>query len=279
MRYTLILTLTLALCFAAQSLALHLSGGSSVKSESNFFSSIARIQTGIRDQPRIMLLGSSITGRFPDRTTGFTGVSNLGCDGGNAMDTLRAMDQGILPGAPVMVVEGNTFYRSVGGQVSETSKALHSPWFRAGNRFPLLGATARPAAFAYSKLLARKIGRAEGPVGPMLPVAVEAFIRKNQQPLPTDAEALVQEATAIIGRLRQKNTRLVLVILPPGAAPDSLNIRIPKALSERAAVPLLDLTDGLPKGAVRYTDGVHMAPASAAAALRTILAALEKQPR
>ena len=276
MHYTLPLLLSLTFCFAAQSLALRAVGGKTNKSESNFFSSIARIQTGVRDQPEIMLLGSSMTGRFPDRTVGFKGIANLGCDGGNALDTLRAMDQGILPTAPVLVIEGNTFYRSLGGQVSETSRAIHSAWFRIGTRFPSFGATARPAAFAYSKLLAGKIGQAEGPQGPILQVPAEAAIPVTEHPLPANAEALASETVGILDRLRQKNIRLMMVILPPGAAEDSLNIRIPKALSAQSGVPLLDLTAGLTADAVHYTDGVHMAPASAAAALRTILSALGK---
>jgi hypothetical protein len=273
--YTLTLALTLAACFTVQSLALHSVGGKTNKSESNYFSSIARIQTGIRNHPKIMLLGSSLTGRFPDRTTGFTGVSNLGCDGGNAVDTLRAIDQGLLPCAPVLVIEGNTLYRSTSGQMSETAKAIRAPWFRAGIMVPQLGATARPAAFAYSKLLARKIGRAEGPVGPMLGEGNVAAARSRNASLPACAESLVCEIDAIIQRQRSKGVRLLIVILPPGAAENSLNIQIPKALSAKSGVPLLDLTSDLPVGAVLYTDGVHMAPASAAAALRTILAALD----
>lgn len=100
MRYPLILAITLALCFAAQSLALHLSGGRTAKSESNFFSSIGRIQAGAQGKPEVMVLGSSITGRLPDRTQGFHGWANMGCDGGSAVDALRAMDAGILPTAP-----------------------------------------------------------------------------------------------------------------------------------------------------------------------------------
>ncbi|MEP3214054.1 MAG: hypothetical protein ABJQ29_12710 [Luteolibacter sp.] len=53
-------------------------------------------------------------------------------------------------------------------------------------------------------------------------------------------------------------------------------MQIPIALSQASATPFLDLTKDLPPGAVTYTDGIHMAPASAAAALRSILTALEK---
>ena len=257
-----------------QSLALRAVGGKTNKSESNFFSSVARIQTGIRDQPEIMLLGSSITGRLPDRNQGFAGVANLGCDGSSAVDTLRAMDVGILPIAPVLIIEGNTLYRAVGGQVSEISKAIRSPWFKMGIRIPQLGATARPSAFAYSKLLARKIGSMQGPNGPMLPISNITIIPAPDSGLPADADALVREVESICKRLQARGVRLMLVMLPPGAATDSLNRRIPYEVSCRSRIPLLDLNAGLPPDAVRYTDGVHMDPTSAAAALRSILAAL-----
>jgi hypothetical protein len=52
---------------------------------------------------------------------------------------------------------------------------------------------------------------------------------------------------------------------------------MPYELARVAGIPLLDLSKDLPPGSVRYTDGIHMAPASAAAALRSILAALENR--
>jgi hypothetical protein len=275
MHYFLLLLLTLAGCFGIQSLALHSVGGKTNKSESNFFSSVARIQTGIRDQPEIMLLGSSMTGRLPDRNQDFTGVANLGCDGSSALDTLRAMDAGSLPIAPVLVIEGNTLHRALAAQVTEITKAIHSPWFKIGTRISQLGATARPSAFAYSKLLARKIGNMEGPNGPMLPVSSIASIQVPDSSLPADADVLVREVDSIFKRLQARDVRLMLVMLPPGAATDSLNRRIPYEISSRSLIPLLDLNAGLPANAVRYTDGVHMDPTSAAAALRSILAALK----
>lgn len=276
--YLITLILTLAACFGIQSIALRSVGGRTMKSESNFFSSIARIQTGIRDNPKTMLLGSSMTGRLPDRNAGFTGVSGLGCDGGSAADALRAIDQGLLPKAQTLIIEGNTLLRARGGIESEIARAIRSPWFQVGRHYQLLGATARPSAFAYSKLLAKKIGFADGPNGPLLPVSTSAKIWQIADDLPADANQLVDELTAIIQRLKQQNTQVMIVILPPGADPDSLNLRIPHQLSRRASVPLLDLTKNLPQGAVQLTDSSHMAPASAAAALRTILAALTQHP-
>jgi len=269
--YTLTLTLTLAACFGLQSFALHRSGGKTNKSESNFFSSLARIQTGIRSQPEVMLLGSSITGRLPDRSSGFAGVANLGCDGSSAADTLEAMDAGRLPIAPKLIIEGNTLYRSASGATSEIGRAIASPWFQVGNQIPNLGATARPAAFAYSRLLAGKIGLSPGPVGEALPCRSLPHVAVEAQDLPAAADPWVSKLAALLKRLEARGCQCLLVIIPPGANGNSLNIRIPRELSRRSQVPLLDLTDGLPPGAVLLTDGVHLAPQSAAETLRAIL--------
>ncbi|MEO8616420.1 MAG: hypothetical protein ABI600_14845, partial [Luteolibacter sp.] len=45
-----------------QTVALRASGGKTLKCESNYFSSIARIQTETKGKSEVMLLGSSITG-------------------------------------------------------------------------------------------------------------------------------------------------------------------------------------------------------------------------
>ena len=276
MRYITLCTISCVTLFLLQGLAVRLSGGSTTKSESNFYSSLGRVQSGTRGQPEIMLLGSSMTGRFPDRSHGIAGVANLGCDGGSAADLLRAIDQGHLPAAGILVIEGNTFYRATGDQISEIHKALRSPWFRVGLHLPLLSAYARPAAFLYSPLLARKIGRAQGPDGPLLPVSSVPEKVSQSSPLSDEGRALVEEMVAILQRLQSRNIRLLLVILPPGADEGTPNILIPRELSRLSGVPLLDLTRNLPPDAVRYTDGVHMDPASSAKSLRTILMALDK---
>ena len=99
MRYALPFALTLALLFTVQTLALRAVGGRTAKSESNFFSSVGRIQAGTTGKVDAMMLGSSITGRLPDKAQGYAGWANMGCDGGSAVVTLRAMDKGLLPAA------------------------------------------------------------------------------------------------------------------------------------------------------------------------------------
>ncbi|MFM2199537.1 MAG: hypothetical protein RLZZ505_2969 [Verrucomicrobiota bacterium] len=278
MNYILTLTLALAACFGLQTLALHLVGGRTTKSESNFFSSIARIQTGAAEPlAEVFLAGSSLTGRFPSRTEEFPEVANMGCDGGSAAVVMRAIDKGILPLPPILVIEGNTLYREQGGGKSLVAEVMDSPWFGVGRKVTNLGATARPSAFAYSILLERKVGRADEGEKLPLPVPAIAMIPPpGLEPLPEKAASVVAELAAITARFRERGCRMLIVQLPPGAAPEKMNTRMPYELSRVTGIPLLDLSKDLPPGSVRYTDGIHMAPASAAAALRSILAALDK---
>jgi hypothetical protein len=145
----------LAACFGAQTLALRLFGGKTVKSESNYFSSIARIQNGDREEARVLMLGSSMIARLADRTQPIPGVANLGCDGGSAVITLRAIARGELKAAPLIVVEANSLSFELEHRGKEIAESIGSDWFKLGTKVPNLSATARPTAFVYSKLLAR----------------------------------------------------------------------------------------------------------------------------
>lgn len=200
----------------------------------------------------------------------------MGCDGGSAAITLRAIDSGILPAAPTIVIEGNTLLHDLEHKGHDVADNLDSLWFRLGCHLKNFSATARPSAILYSALLGRRIEKSASAHGELLPVTDKPSIQNRTERLPVDAESLVRELADIFDRLQAKDIRLMLVTLPPASDQSTLNIQIPKALSEQSGVPLLDLTTDLPPNAVDYTDGVHMAPSSAAAALRTILAALEK---
>lgn len=55
----------------------------------------------------------------------------------------------------------------------------------------------------------------------------------------------------------------MIVVIPPGGAPDSGAVRLPLALADHSQVPFWDLSSGLPKDAISYTDAIHMTPESA----------------
>ncbi|MDB6078705.1 MAG: hypothetical protein JWO82_2452 [Akkermansiaceae bacterium] len=271
-RYPIAVLVVLAACFAAQTGALKLSGGKTVKSESNYFSTVARIQTQVDSQPRIMMLGSSLTGRMGDRAQAFDGVANLGCDGGSAMVTLRAMDRGVLPVAPVLIVELNTLAYDLKGAGKDIGTAIDSEWFKLGRRYPNLGATARPTAFAYSWLMARKAATSTFSQEP-LPVATHpAPLTGAAAPLANSAaEMLVQEALGILSRLREKGTQIDLILLPPGEAPDSTEWAVAHSLAIHSGLPFWDLSADLPPGTVAFTDGRHLDAASAQKVLMTLM--------
>jgi hypothetical protein len=276
MRYGLTFILTLALCFSGQAILMRAFGARTAKSESNFFSSLARIQNGVREpQARIYLLGSSMTGRFPDRGSGFEGIANLGCDGGSAVDTLRAIDRGILPRAKWIVIEGNTLLRAISPRPSEVARAMEAPWFKLGRQIRAFSAASRPSTLLYGQLLSHKTGRFPPP-GEGLPISHHPLLRYEPVSLSPSEIQLVDECADIVTRLRAAGSRFLIVFLPPGAPPDSPNFRIPLALAVRAGIPFWDLTKELPQGAVRFTDGVHMDARSAAATVDSIRGVLGK---
>jgi hypothetical protein len=272
MNYLLSLAFVLAACFGIQALALQAVGGRTTKSESNYFSSLGRIQAGALGSPEVMLLGSSITGRLPDRANGFDGFANMGCDGGSALDALRAMDRGILPSAPWIVIEANTLHLALEGRPSEVAAAMERPWFRAGLNFSGVSAYSRPSAFLYSRLLSGKIGGFGTEGGPpdlgvsSVPALVTAA---PEAPLTEAEEKLVRELVAIFANLRSRGTRAVIVWLPPSRRYPG----VPEWLLElavRAEVPFWDLgQEALPE-AVSLTDGVHMSAPSAARTVITL---------
>ncbi len=258
-----------------QSVALRACGGKTLKSESNYFSSIARIQTETKGKPRVMMLGSSLTGRLGDRARKIQGVANLGCDGGSAMVTLRAMDQGVLPSAPVLIVEANTLAYELEGRGKDIATAIRSEWFHVGFKYPNLGATARPTAFAYSWLMARQSegGLSSGNQSLSIRSKPHVIARSMTPALNEKSAALVDEMTGILSRLESRGSRIFLVMLP--GVPKGFSIKeIALALACKSGVPWWDLNEGLPAGEVEFTDGLHMDAASAQKVMNTLQAEL-----
>ena len=273
MAYLLSVVAAISACFLLQNLALRAVGGRTAKSESNYFSSLGRIQAGTVGKPEVMMLGSSITGRLPDRAKEFEGFANMGCDGGSAVDALRAMDRGILPQAPVLVIEVNTLGLALDGKATEIGRAMTSPWFRAGMEIPSLSAYARPAAFFYSALLAKRIGGfGEMESGADLEAASvpSENIRVMETVLSPPEEALVGEIVPIIARLRENGSRIVFVWLPPGRVDES---PVPPWIAElvsRSQAEWWDLGQDADPSLVTLTDGIHMSAPSAARTVNSL---------
>lgn len=278
--YPIAFPLVLAACFGVQTVALRLVGGKTVKSESNYFSSIARIQNGNRENeeaPRVILLGSSMIARLGDRAAAVPGVVNMGCDGGSAAITLRAIDRGDLRAAPVIVVEANSLAFELQHRGKEIAESIGSDWFKLGCKVPNLSATARPTAFAYSKLLARH----KSEVKDGLPITTQPR-RLPPSPVPEldeDASKLANELAGIFKRLEERGSKILLVMMPPGAKedlmPGTVLEDLPVALASRSGVLWWDLNEGLPKDAVAYTDGLHLDADSAGKVMAQIMRGVE----
>jgi len=278
MRYLIPFILTLAACFGVQALALQMSGGRTLKSESNFFSSVGRIQAGAHSKQDIMVLGSSITGRLPDVAQGFSGISNMGCDGGNGIDSLRAIDKGILPSARWIFVEANTLQLSLNPKRTEISRTMESQWFQYGIEHPLISAYARPAAFFYSKLLSKKIGSyaaSDADRGFGFNTLPSPAIAPQNADLTANQKALISETSEIITRLREKGSEVIFVWLPPARADDQ---QLPWILSMAADSQSYwwDLGQSVPKEEIKLTDGVHMDATSATRTTGELLHAVEE---
>ena len=214
-----------------------------------------------------------MTGRLPDRSQGFVGVANLGCDGSSAVDTLRAMDAGILPSAPVLIIEGNTLYRSVNAEPNEIARVMDSPWFNIGKHVQNLGATARPAAFVYSKLMAHKLGAGRQTATIEITPSNAPSIPIGSPPTLSHAESLlIDELFALLSRLKNRGSKFIITVIPPGGNSDSASVRLPMALALKAQVPYWNIHHGLQEDTISYTDGIHMNPSSAA----TIMTLLSK---
>lgn len=279
MRYIWILLLTLGSCFGLQFFALRAVGGRTIKSESNFFSSLGRIQAGARGGAEVLFLGSSITGRLPDRAQGVPGAANMGCDGGSAVETLRAMDEGILPIAPSLVIECNTLQLAMGGKASEVGQAMRRPWFGVGLKLPAFAAYARPSAFFYSKLLARKIGgfgSGSGQDDLGVSSRPELVVGPPADGLSKSEEYLIGEVTGILQRLQIKGSLATLVWLPPARNPASTPPPWILELARQAEVPYWDLGQEAVAGTVTLTDGVHMAAPSAARTVRSLMKGIDR---
>lgn len=273
MHYTLVLVLTLTACFAAQIFALRAVGGRTNKSESNFFSSIGRIQAGASGKVDAMILGSSITGRLPDKAQGFDGWANMGCDGGSAVDALRAMDEGILPTAPLLVIEANTLQLALNTKPTEIGQAMRKPWFKVGMELPPLSAYARPAAFFYSKLLERRTGGFDIEPGKDLGVTSMPLM-VNQLPtveLSVRQLELIKEVRLILVRLKARGSEAVIVWLPPARGDHSPPPPWILEMARQCAIPYWDLGQQAAPETVILTDGVHMTASSAARTVNSIM--------
>jgi hypothetical protein len=266
------MTLALSLCFAAQACLYYLLNGGTGKGESNYFSTLSRFQAAAAPAAKIAFAGSSITGRIPGREAGNDKVANLGSDGGPALDGIRTLVNGSIAAPRCLVIETNTLYGGVGSGETSISGCAKRPWFYVGARIPLLGASARPTAMLYSKLLRRPkvlIGEPflvmSDDIATMAGKTVEDFSKVEKKRFHDYVDGIKQ--------LQNRGVKIVLVKYPAGEMSEHEKILMEVTLSEfkkRFPVAFLDLEKQISRDSLHFTDSVHLGPESAARILSTI---------
>lgn len=267
---------TLIVCFSLQALVVYGFGWKTGKGESNYFSTLGRFQAAAYPAAEIAFAGSSITGRLPGRETGNQRIANLGSDGGPALDGIRLLVAGKIALPEWLVIETNTMYGGVGFGESLISRNGQGPWFLIGSRFPLLGASARPSAMFYARLLRRS------PVlkGESVPLVTSLQGDTSIKDV-TDLEKLrLQEYLTAIADLRSKGVYIVLVKVPAGEMKDRDRRLVAWSISQiqqDQTIRYLDVDAQIPREQLVFTDGVHMAPESAAKVLASIVNFCDQQ--
>lgn len=201
----------------------------------------------------------------------------MGCDGGCAIDVLRAMDRGELPAAPRLMVEVNTMTRALDPQESAIGAATTRPWFKLGMRVPLLSAYARPSGFFYSKLLARKIGSFEIKDGSQdLGISsLPTVISMPERDWGDAEQSIIDEVDGIVRRLRANETETIFYWIPPGRGAGDAPMSWLLALPARSEAPWWDVGQEADPSLIELTDGAHMAAPSAARTVRSVMRGLQ----
>jgi hypothetical protein len=264
--------LSLCVCFSVQAYLYFAHDAGTGKSESNYFSTMSRFQAGATPSAEIALAGSSITGSLPGRESGNPKIANLGSDGGPALDGMRLIAMEQIDKPQWLVIEANTLYGGVGFGDTLIVKGAQGPWFDVGARLPLLGASARPSAMLYARLLRR----------PKV-LTGEAFAVTPNQIEPVEGDPLVDftkgekkrfhDYVATLEQLQQRGVTILIVTYPAGVMTQRETFLMNTTIAEftkRFPLLYLDLGKQIPREKLEFTDSVHLEPESAARVLQTI---------
>lgn len=268
----------LILCFLLQAVAGHLA--QSGKGESNYFSSMARLERAV-EPAQAMILGSSLTGRLPDRALGIAGWCNVGIDGGSAVDGLMALDEGLLPLPRLIVIEANSLSVSLSKRQSDLLEAIRSPWFRWKSRIPSLSAGSRPSSMCYAVLMGLKQQNAQMKLPayqvstvPQL-LSSEASSEPNVKSVSPEQRILMTEMSKLISRLKQRGCHLCIVWLPPARSKEQAAAGWIEQFAMDNQIPWWDLGRSVPAEQVFLTDGIHMRVDSAWRTMKTMEVVLD----
>jgi hypothetical protein len=264
----------LAFCFGMQGVAYYKLNAGAIKAESNYYSSLGRIQKARAPSASLALIGSSITGRLPGREAGNNDVANLGADGGSPLDGMELLVDGVIAQPQWLVVETNTLFNQIGYARIPLVAGAKGSWFRIGANFPLVGASARPSGMLYSRILNRsQPATAEPfPVNLTSPLAGHGGELSLASLSPAQFERL-RTLESGLKSLKHRGVRLLFVNYPAGqmaAREQNLMLTAVLHLSRETGSAFLDLAGQIDRTELTFTDPVHLGPESAARILKTM---------
>jgi hypothetical protein len=245
--------------------------------ETNYQSNLIRLQAFLFDQePRSVLVGSSLSGRLLPgyfQGTELAPLANLGLDGSNPRFGLEIVAQ--RP-PRLVLIEENMLLRALDANDQLLEQATRSRLFRLSRSLPFLRARARPSSMLYSWLKLRsreQSAPAMQSAAPEKPGAAPetALVSLDVPGHETTHAKLRSQIQALIKR----GCRIVLVRLPSGRKRTVEN-EPAFALGEQLAKEMhllevdLDAECSSRGDTLRYTDGQHLAPASARTASRLL---------
>lgn len=273
--------------FAAWSLVLAVLPWRAHIAESNYHSNLIRLEHALfQPRPHLALVGSSITGRLlPEYFEGTTAptIANLGLDGSGPLLGLELLAGQSNP-PPVVLIEANLLMVPEGPNDKTLRAAVDGFGFTLARHIPLLRADARPTSLVYSWLKRRRdaasapptpVTAAEAP-GTTTSGATPQETRLDQN-TPAELAHHKERIYALCRRLQQRGITLVVVRFPTQAVPVQttfhpldftgdlardlgvLRIDLGRQFQDRGQVPV-------------YTDGIHLAPASARLAASLLVA-------
>ena len=244
----------------------------SVKGESNYFSTLARLQTAARvENPQIAFVGSSLTGRFPMECLGKKGI-NLGCDGGSSLDSLLLLSSGSFKVPPHVVIEANVLE----SESTSLSGIAEGGWFKLGLELPVFSAAYRPSSLFY-RCLRQSVSNLDNGVNERA-VQWAAFRERPQVPVSKYEikDASLSEYARISGlvvALKKTGCRVIVVWIPNGRGRGRLlqeQVLRAEQMAADCDVPFFDLRELDELKLVDYTDEVHLDESSAANVVQLI---------
>ncbi len=233
--------------------------------ESNFQANLIRLQTWSMEPPRSnVVVGSSIAGRLlPSylRGTPLDSLANLALDGsGPELGIRLLLGAGAVP--PRVFVEVHRLGKPWHTNDDTLLGVVHETGFALAGHLPALRADTRPTTLLYAWLKGRREPAGEARAAGAAPAPTSARF-------PAADPGWEERFRGQVGELRRRGCEVVLLRLPVGRE-NPADPAVPgdaDQLARELGVGLIDVNrEAAKRGLVlAYSDGLHLAPASARA--------------